>query len=226
MTRNLHEGHRKRLKNRYLTDGLDSFEDHQVLELLLFYAVPRQDTNKLAHRMLQEFGSLANIFEAHPSEICKRCNISEHIGILISLVAPLAKKYEKNKFRKRPTLNSSAKAGEFALSLFTGRKYECFYVICLDIKSKLNYASLVHEGTINEVPVYPRLVVETALMHKAVTVILAHNHPGGTLAPSEGDKEVTMKIKEALRAISIHLADHIIVAGNKYFSFSENGIII
>jgi DNA repair protein RadC len=102
----------------------------------------------------------------------------------------------------------------------------CSSDLCLDIKSKLNNAVLVHEGTLNEVPVYPRLIVEAALTYNAATVILAHNHPGGTLAPSEGDKEVTKKIKDALKAISIHMADHIIVAGNKYFSFSENGVIV
>ncbi|MDR1702724.1 MAG: DNA repair protein RadC [Sporomusaceae bacterium] len=214
------------MKKRFLADGLEGFADHEVLEMLLFYAVAQRNTNVLAHRMINEFGSLANLFAANAADIAQRCGVSEHVAILVALVAPLSGRYHKIGFGKKPLLNSSAKAGRFAATLFAGRKYECFYVLCLDVKSKLNHAVLVHEGTLDEVPVYPRLIVEAALTHKAATVIVAHNHPGGTLMPSENDKEITRKIKGALEAIAIHFADHIIVAGEKYYSFSENGVVI
>ncbi|WP_425060956.1 hypothetical protein SCACP_17210 [Sporomusa carbonis] len=225
MAKNLHEGHRQRVKARYLSEGLDTFEDHQVLEMLLFYCIPMKDTNELAHRMIREFGSLAGLFEADPQDICKRCGVSENTAILVSLIPSLARRYFKGKWGEKPVLRSSSKAGEYAVSLFVGRTYEVFYLICLDAQNRVNYAALVHEGTINEAPVYPRLIVETALRHQANSVILAHNHPGGTLQPSGADKEVTRRIVTALEAIEIHVADHIIVAGDRYFSFAENGLL-
>lgn len=225
MDKNIHAGHRQRVKQRYLAEGLDAFEDHQVLEMLLFYCIPMKDTNELAHKMIKEFGSLAGLFEADPKDICKRCKVSENVAILISLIPPLARRYFKAKWGEKPILNSSLKAGEYAVSLFTGRTYEAFYLICLDAQNRVNYAALVHEGTINEAPVYPRLIVEAALRHQANSVILAHNHPGGSLHPSSADIEVTKKIKAALELIDIKVNDHIIVAGDRYISLMEKGFI-
>jgi DNA repair protein RadC len=225
MPEKLHEGHRDRVKSRFLEEGLDGFADHQVLELLLFYGISRKDTNELAHKLLTEFGSLAGLFEASPQEICKRSKLTTHAAILLSIIPSLARRYFKGKWGEKPLLNSSAKAGEYAVSLFVGRTYEAFYLLCLNAQNQVNYAALVHEGTINEAPVYPRLIVETALRHQASTVILAHNHPGGTLRPSGADKEVTEHIVTALGAISIQVADHLIVAGNEYYSFMEHGLL-
>ncbi|KJS88413.1 MAG: DNA repair protein RadC [Peptococcaceae bacterium BICA1-8] len=222
---NVHKGHRQRVKERYLKEGLDSFADHQVLELLLFYAIPMKDTNELAHRMIKEFGSLALLFEAHPQEITQRCGVSENIAILVSLIPPSSRRYFKGKWGDKPVLNSSQKSGEYAVTLFAGRIYEVFYLICLDTQNRVVHAVLVHEGTINEAPVYPRIIVETALRHQAHSVILAHNHPGGSLNPSKADIDVTQRIKTALNPIDIKVIDHIVVAGGKYVSFAEQGLI-
>jgi len=221
----LHEGHRQRVRARVLAEGLDAFEDHQVLELILFYCIPMKDTNESAHLMLKEFGSLASLFEAQPEDIAKRCNISLNTAIFVSLIPSLSRRYFKAKWGDKPLLNSSTKAGEYVLSLLSGRTYEVFYVICLDLQNKVNYAALVHEGTINEAAVYPRLIVEAALRHKAASVILARNHPGGGMQPSKSDIEVTQRIKEALKAISIGVVDHVIAAGDKYYSFAENNLL-
>jgi len=221
----LHEGHRQRVKNRFMAEGLDAFEEHQVLEMLLFFAIPMKDTNELAHRMLKEFGSLAGLFEADTREICRSCGVSENTAILVSMMPSLSRRYFKGKWGDKPVLNSSSKAGEYALGLFAGRTYEAFYVLCLDAQNRVNNAALVHEGTINEAPVYPRLIVETALRHQANSVILAHNHPGGSMQPSGADIEVTKKILIAIEAISIKVVDHIIVAGDKYLSFAEKGLL-
>jgi DNA repair protein RadC len=193
--------------------------------MMLFYSIPMKDTNELAHRMINEFGSLSGLFEAHPEEIVKRCNVTHNTAILVSMVPSLARRYFKDKWGDKPLLNSSSKAGEFAVSLFAGRTYEAFFVICLDSQNRVNHAALVHEGTINEAPVYPRIIAETALRHQANSVILAHNHPGGTLQPSIADIEVTKRIKAALEAMSISVVDHIIVAGEVYASFAEKGLI-
>ncbi|MDD4504588.1 MAG: DNA repair protein RadC [Clostridiaceae bacterium] len=225
MEKKLHEGHRQRVKSRYLSEGLDAFEDHQVLEMLLFFCIPMKDTNELAHKMIHEFGSLAGLFEADPKDICKRCKVSENTAILVSLIPSLARRYFKGKWGDKPVLNNSVKAGEYAISLFAGRIYENFFVICLDSQNRVNYAALVHEGTINEAAVYPRLIVETVLRHQANSIILAHNHPGGSLEPSSADIDVTKKIVTAIEAISSKVMDHIIVAGDKYYSFAEKGLI-
>ena len=221
----LHEGHRKRVRDRYLSEGLDAFEDHQVLELLLYYCIPRRDTNELAHRMIKQFGSLAGLFEAKPKDISEKCGVSENTAILVSLIPSLARRYNTVKLGDRPLLNTSSKAGEYAVSLFAGRTYEVFYAICLNSQNRVNYAALVQEGTLTEAPVYPRLVVEAVLCHKASSVILAHNHPGGSMQPSRADIEVTGRISRALEPISVKVVDHIIVAGGRYFSFKENGLL-
>jgi len=221
----VHEGHRKRLKERFLKEGLDSFEQHQVLELLLFFSIPRRDTNEIAHALLNKFGSLSGVFEADPEDLKKVVGIGENSAFLLSLIPDLSRRYFNDKWRDKPELNSSSKAGQYAITLFMGRIYEVFYVICLDSQNRVNYAEMVHEGTINESPVYPRLIVETALRHKANSVILAHNHPGGSLSPSAADIEATRKIVAALEAISIKVVDHIIVCGGKYVSFAEQGLL-
>ncbi|WP_010250360.1 RadC family protein [Acetivibrio cellulolyticus] len=219
----MHEGHRKRLKMRFLKDGLDSFEPHQVLELLLFYSIPRKDTNELAHELLSKYGSLSGVFEADPKDLSQISGVGESTAFLLSLIPQLSRRYFNDKWGEKPELNSSTKAGQYAVSLFAGRTYEAFYIICLDSQNKVNYSELVHEGTINEAPVYPRLLVEAAIRHKANSVILAHNHPGGSLNPSRADIEATRTICNALESISIKVIDHIIVCGGKYYSFAENG---
>ncbi len=225
MTSNVHQGHRLRVKERFLNEGLDSFSDHQILELLLFYCIPMKDTNDLSHALIQEFGTLDKLLEANPKDISQRCKVSENTSILISMIPQLTRRYLKLKSGEKPMLNSSSKAGDYAVALLTGRVYEGFYVICLDSQNRVNHAELVHEGTINEAPVYPRLIVETALRHRANSIILAHNHPGGTLQPSLADVEITKKIITALEPISIKVIDHIIVAGDSYYSFAEKGLM-
>lgn len=221
----MHEGHRSRLKNRFLEEGLDSFEDHQILELLLFYAIPRKDTNELAHSLIKKYGSLSGVLEADPKDMAKTPGLGENSAILLAIIPSLARIYMKDRWGSRPALNSTAKAGEYVLTLFAGRTYEVFYVICLDAQHKVIYPALVHEGTIDQAPIYPRIIVETALRHKAHSVILAHNHPGGSPTPSPQDIEVTKRIRMALEQISISVLDHIIAAGEQYGSCAEKGLL-
>jgi DNA repair protein RadC len=225
MTKNLHTGHREKLRQRFINEGLNSFEDHQVLELLLFYTIPRRDTNELAHRLIDKFGTLANLLDASPEIIEKEGKVNRNTAVFLAMIPQLARRYILQKQGKKPVLDSSCKAGKYVTSLFIGKNYEAFYVCCLNSQNRLNYAALVHEGTINEAPVYPRLIVETALRYQASSVILAHNHPGGSLRPSTADIEVTRRICDALNTISITVIDHLIAAGDEYFSFAENGLL-
>lgn len=221
----MHEGHRQRLKNRFKEEGLDGFEDHQILELLLFFSIPRRDTNELAHALIQKYGSLSGVLDADAKDLATTTGMGENSALLLALIPSISRAYLRDRWGEKPTLENTVQAGEYVLSLCSGRNYEGFYVICLDTQQKVIYPALVHEGTLDEVPVYPRLVVETVLRHKANSVILAHNHPGGNPSPSPQDIEVTKKIKIALEAISVSVLDHIIAAGNSYTSCAEKGLI-
>jgi DNA repair protein RadC len=225
MDKNPHKGHRQRVKARVINEGIDSFEDHQILELLLFYCIPMKDTNELAHALIRHYGSLSGVFDADPRDLCEQAGVTENTAVLLSLMPALARRYQQGKFKQKAVLGSTTAAGEYTMALFTGRLNEAFYVICLDSQNQVNQATLLHEGTINEAPVYPRLIVETALRHQAASIILAHNHPGGSQQPSPADVAVTKKIKAATEAIAITVVDHIIVAGDGYYSFAEKGLL-
>ena len=222
---NVHGGHRQRLRDKYIHNGLEVLADHEVLELLLFYCIPRKDTNTLAHQMIQEFGALNYLFDADPLEISRRCGVSEGTGVLVSMIPRLYKRYAAAKWNKRAELDTSTKAGEYAVSLFAGETNECFYMLCLDSQSKLIFPALVSRGTIDETQIYPRQIVELALKYNAASVILVHNHPGVSLAPSRNDIEATKRIMGALQPIDVNVVDHIIVAGVKYYSFSEKRLL-
>lgn len=226
MGESLHNGHRQRLKNRFLNEGLHNFEDHEILQLILFYAIPLKDTNELAHLLINKFGSLSRVVEADFKDLVNLDGISEHSAILLSMLPQFFRRYTADRRKERISIDSSKKAGDFACNLYYGIKYEVFYVICLDSKNKLLHYEIIHEGTINEAPIYPRLIVESALRHKAHSVILSHNHPGGTLEASQADIDATNKIISALKPIEIEVVDHIIVGGDKYTSFREQRIIL
>ena len=224
MSAGLHGGHRGRVRERYLNEnGLDSFAEHEVLELLLFYCIPQKDTNELAHKMLKEYGSLANLFDAHPLDIAKRCNVNANTSVLIGMIPQLAKRYFRSKWEKNVRLVSSQLAGQYLIDLFAGRNTEAFYILCLDAQRRLNNAALISEGTVGEAPVYIRNIVQTALLHNSVSVVLSHNHPGGSVSASGADIEATRQIIRTFDLLEINVLDHIVIAGSRYFSFAENG---
>lgn len=226
MKENVHNGHRARVRQRYLTQGGDGFADHELLELLLFGSIPMRDTNVLAHKLIDEFGSLALLIEANPIDMVKRCGISENTAIFISAQGHLLRRYLQSKQEKRKVLDSSKSVGEYALGLLAHMDYERFYMLCLDSNHRLINTVLLAEGTVREAVVYPRSVVDNALRFQSSSVILLHNHPGGSLRPSLSDIDLTNKVVKALNLIDIEVADHIIIAENNYFSFAEENMII
>lgn len=183
MSENVHKGHRERMRQRFLVEGAKGFADHELLELLLYYAVPRGDVNPLAHRMLAEFGTLSMLLSADPADISRRCGVKESTAVLLVLQSALAHRLQQEKWRDKPVLDSVSKAGAFAVDLLSHYHYERFYVLCLDNRKQLIHSCMISEGTVDESVVYPRLVVEAALRYQASSVILMHNHPGGTLIP-------------------------------------------
>lgn len=215
---NMHDGHRKRLRQRYLTQGLEGFQPHEALELLLFYAIPRRDTNLLAHQLIDRFGSLEAVLSAAPQELAQTEGVGESATALISLVKPLAALASRSREKKPPRLENLQSLMDYCRALPFSPGQETFYLICMDAQWRVVHTQALFSGTINMVGVHSRIIVETALRHHACYAAVAHNHPSGSVEPSNADIEMTAKIKTALEAIDIRLYDHIIVAGEQAVS--------
>lgn len=223
---NLHSGHRGRLRKRFLEEGLDSFEDHQLLELLLFQTILRGDTNQTAHRLMERFGSFSAVLEADPKDIALVEGMGDNASAFLSMIPQVTRRYFHDRvLRDRPKLNNSEAVAEYLIPLMAGRPEEVFYVLCLDTQCRVVYPALISEGTIKEAVVYPRHVVEVAIRHRAASVIFAHNHPAGTSTPSQQDHALTRLLVQALGPLDIKVLDHIIIAGNKAYSFASEGVL-
>ncbi|HOO25529.1 MAG TPA: DNA repair protein RadC [Clostridiales bacterium] len=223
-----HAGHRDRLRKKFI-ENPSSLEEHELLELLLFYAIPQKNTNDIAKELILTFGSLQEVLSANPLDLTAFKHIKENAAVLMSLTNYIAVSNEQNKAKKISKnvdiLTKSETAREYAKSLFLDADYERFYLICLNSRKRVLRAVLVNEGTLDEVPVYSREVVELVLRHKAHSVILSHNHPGGSLTPSQADLSLTNNIVRALEPIGVVVNDHIIVAGERSLSFREEGYL-
>lgn len=219
----IHDGHRQRLKERFLSEGLDNFSDIQVLELLLFYAVPRQDTNPIAHALLGRFGTLAQVLEAPVAELEKVKGVGHSAAVLLSLSTELGRRYQVSKMMQSKILASVEECGKYLVPHFFGRRNETVFILCLDAKCKVLGCVEVGEGSVNSAGVPIRRIVETALAYNATTVILAHNHPSGLALPSGEDVQTTHRVAAALNAVEISLADHIVVADDDFVSIVQSG---
>lgn len=221
---NVHADHRERLRERFLKEGLDNFQDHNVLELLLFYAIPQKDTNEEAHALIDTFGSLSEVLEASYEDLCSVKGIGPRAATLIKLMPELFRKYEVDKLNTEEVfLNDSELAAEYACKFFKGITEEKLYLLSLDSRCRLVSMDLMSEGTTDSTPVNIRLIIETALKNKATSVILVHNHPTGITAPSKADIDITSKLAYVLKQTELSLDDHIIVGhGNNYFSFRKS----
>lgn len=223
MAKSLHTGHRERLKQRFLEQGLDGFTDIQALELLLFYSVPRQDTNPIAHKLLEHFGSLSQVLEAPAEELMKVGGIGEHSAVLLSLMNQMSRFYLVDRARREKVLPTIDDCARYMMPYFYGRTNETVFLLCLDAKCKALSCKEVGEGTINSAGVSVRKIVETAIREGASTVVLAHNHPSGIALPSTEDIQVTYRVAAALAAVEVQLADHIVVAEDDYVSMAQSG---
>ena len=222
-TESIHKGHRERLKQRFLEEGLDNFTDIQVLELLLFYAIPRSDTNPIAHALLDRFGSLSQVLEADAEELKKVPGIKDHAATLLALVIDLCRYYQVNCAQQTEVLTTLDDCGKYLVPRFFGRTRETVFLLCLDAKCKVLCCKELGEGSVNSASISVRKVVETALSANATTVVLAHNHPSGIAVPSNEDIQTTQRIAAALQAVEIYLADHIVGAAEDYVSMDQSG---
>lgn len=222
---NVHEGHRERKKRQFRENGLDSFQEHEVLELLLYYAIPRRDTNPIAHALLKRFGSLDAVFAAPEEELMRVDGIGENAAALIRLILPLYRRIRISASAEETILNSTEKAGAFFVDRFAGERTEIMYQACLDAKGKLLNVQKLSSGDVDFVYADIRSIVQNALLCRASAVVLAHNHPSGVALPSEADNTVTLQIHQVLQSVGVTLFDHIIVADDDFVSLRDNGLL-
>lgn len=196
--------------------------DHNLLELLLFYSIPRKDTNEIAHRLIAAFGSLSRVFDASYEELMEIDGIGESSALLISMIPSICRRYIESSNSPKVNLSESEEAMNYIIRKYYGsNKVESFYMLCLDAVGNLINCCKLGEGTPGSVIVDKRKVLETALRNKADKVIFAHNHPNGIAAPSKDDINMTSELSSVLFSVGIRLADHIIVAGNEAVSLAS-----
>lgn len=221
----MHDGHRKRLRQRFLEEGLDRFTDVQVLELLLFYCIARQDTNPIAHRLLEHFGSLSRVLEAPVAELCKVEGVGENTAIFLRLVTQAGSFYLKDRAAKTKVLPTLESCAQFLQPYFYGQNVETVYLLCLDAKCKLLCCKKMSQGNVNSTEISIRKIVETALSANASSVLLAHNHPGGIAIPSYADIRTTLNVASALQAVDVHFIDHLVICDDDYVSLMQSGYL-
>lgn len=218
----IHAGHRLRLRERFFHEGLLHFSEHEVLELLLTYAIPQKDVNLLAHALIDQFGSLCNVLDADRNELMRVPGIGENAASLLSMIPQLLGYYQIDKMGERPTITDLKSARQYCDALFLGVNEERLYLLCMDQRGRVLYPAMLQRGTPDEVAVHTRSVVETAILHDAYATLLVHNHPSGECEPSLADLEATRLAASALLVIAVRLVDHLIVAGNRVYSMAQH----
>jgi DNA repair protein RadC len=235
------EGHRERLRQRFERSGLQGFHDHEVVELVLTYVIPRRDVKPIAKELLTKFGqNLADVFDA-PHQILHTIEgVGSSAALFFNLIPRLLERYQQDRWKRTRVLSSIQETVDFLASILATERTELFYVLALNSRNaliaheplqepatgphRLIAGETIQRGTVNRAAVFPRLVVEAALKHRATAVILAHNHPGGDAQPSSADRQLTRKLQRLLSDLDIMVHDHIIIAGpDRYYSFAERG---
>ena len=224
---NIHENHRGRLRKLYNTFGIDSFSDHEVLEMLLYFTIPRKDTNETAHKLINTFGSLSAVFEAKPHDLRMIDGVGEKSAEHISYIGGVIRAYENDKARQAalieasPELKDPATIKNILKGYFSCIKNEAFYLVFLNVRGKIIYREKLTEGTIDSAEVYARNVIAATLRANAHSVIMAHNHLSGNTAPSNSDLETTRMVNNALKSIGVRLVDHYIIGGDAVSTIRE-----
>ena len=221
----IHDGHREKMRRRFLETGLGGFADHEALELLLYYAIPRRDTNPIAHALMERYGSLSAVLSAPVEDLEKVEGIGTSAAVLLSLVSPLSKKARLSDVQET-ILNSSEAAGAYLMERFSNENREMVYLLCLDRKGRLLACKHLTDGDVASANLNIRRVVEIALLSSASAIIMGHNHPSGVALPSKEDQSATRQVREALATIGVTLADHIVVADGDFVSMADSGLLL
>lgn len=220
-----HAGHRLRLRQRFTAAGLNAFAPHEMLELLLTYAIPRRDVKPLARQLLQRFGSLHAVLQADLADLQAVDGIGENAAVLLALILPLSRARQKSLLGDKPVLDTAQSAADYCRALLDGERFECFYVIALDSAGRVLSTAQISTGDESQAAVYPRRILASLLRASAAQVIVAHNHPINSAQPSQADQEMTNQLRHLLLGVDIILYDHIIVGTDGQFSFRQQGLL-
>lgn len=219
------DGHRNRMRARLLTAGPDALADHEMLEMLLFLALPRRDTKPIARDLLTRFGGFGPVITASPAELRTVEGLGDAGIAALKLAQAAAVRLLKGDLAERPVLRSWDTLLDYLRASLRHEKTEQFRVLFLDARASLIADEVMGRGTINHAPVYPREVARRALELHASTVVLAHNHPSGIAVASRDDIAMTRDVVRALQPLGVGLHDHLIVAGNTCVSLRSQGLI-
>ncbi len=223
MADNLHNGHRKRLRQELLQqDFPDSVPSHKVLEALLFYGVPQKDTNEIAHELLKKFGSLAAVFEADTQSLFEVKGMTERAVTLIKIVIPLSRRIQTEKYTKNYRFDSIDEFGNYITKCFTGYNSEVFIISSFDANGNLIENDVITEGYADNIPLPVKKIVKIIFARNPSSVIVSHNHLTSNALPSFADIQMTQSLKYTLEQIEVKLVDHIIVASNDYISMAQS----
>ena len=220
--KNLHAGHRERMREKYRRVGGDALPDHELLEMLLFFAIPRNNTNDIAHALLDRFGSIEGIISASPEALEMIDGIGEHSSLLLALIGDvlrhIARDSVKSKKKHNKKYNNMEDIVDYLHRLFVGMSQECVYLMTFDNGMRLIDTVELARGEVNHVLIDPHRLMKEAMRHNASAVLIAHNHPDGEAQPSEADQIFTNKVQYLLSTTHITLIDHLIFSGKTYAS--------
>ena len=224
---NIHKDHRLRAKQRFVAEGFSfaNFQEHEKLELFLYYAIPQKDTNPIAHALLQKFHTLQGVFDASIEELCTVKGISENSALLFKISTEMNRQYMISCNTAGERLDSIHKIGTYLLPHFHGKTEEHVYVLTMDASMRPIRCNLLFKGSINSASIHARMVVELALTQRAVGIVLAHNHPGGIALPSGEDITTTQRIARVVAGVGIQFVDHIVTAGSDFVSFAQSNFL-
>jgi DNA repair protein RadC len=220
--KNVHANHRIRMKRRFLDEGsLDGFEMHEKLEMLLYYAYPRQDTNGIAHKLLDHFGSFSALCDA-PVHNLMEYGLTENVAVLLKMIPEFSRIYINDKHYNTDKVIDLEHLGEYFVPKFIGKDTEEVYLLLMDSKCKELFCGIVSKGSFTSSDVPVKRIVELTMKYNAYTAVLAHNHPSGSAIPSRADLKITKKLISTLQLVDSQLIDHIIVADNDYISLAQS----
>lgn len=218
-------GHRQRLRERFLNSGLQGFHDYEVIELLLTLGTPRSDCKQAAKDALKKFGSLNAVLEADPKELQEINGIGPNNVFGLKLSQTVARRYLADRIIGHNIVTSSDEVLDYLKHNLRDKKQEIFSVIYLNGRNEIIGMEELFHGSLTNSAVYPREVVKKVLKQNAAALIFVHNHPSGNLNPSQEDIKITKKLKDAVATIDVKVHDHLIIAGNNYYSFADNNIL-
>lgn len=221
----MHEGHRKRVKERYLKSGLSGFAEHEALEFLLFFSIKRKNTNEIAHRLLDRFRSFSGVLEADIRDLLSVEGIGPETALFLKSIPEFSNYYRQNRWKAGSILYTSADAGFYCMDLIGELLHEVFYVICLDKNRKVLASIKLSEGSLESVDFDMRKLTFEVLKYPTKGIILTHNHPSGIGLPSYQDRALTMKVIDHFENMGIDVIDHVIVCGRRFLSMSETGLM-